>query len=258
VVRKYNLTFKNMFKNKVAIVTGAASGIGKATAIKFAALGARVVVMDMNESAGKALVESIGKKAGSALFVSCNVCEEPSVIDAMDRVISVYGRIDYAYNNAGVGGEFAKVENYPTDDWDKVMAVNLRGVFLCMKHQIPFMLQQEKAAIVNCASLLSTVAYENDSAYVASKFAVLGLTKNAALEYASTGLRINSVSPGFTRTPMIDKGDEKKLTHIAAKHPIGRLANPEEIAEGVIWLCSDQSSFAIGLNLVLDGGYTLQ
>lgn len=247
-----------MFKNKVAIITGGASGIGKETALKFASLGASVVVMDMNETAGKSLVEGINKRAGSALYISCNVSDETSVIDAIDRVISVYGRIDYAYNNAGVGGEFAKVENYPTDDWDKVIAINLKGVFLCMKHQIPFILKQKNGAIVNCASLLSTVAYENDSAYVASKFAVLGLTKNAALEYASTGLRINSVSPGFTRTPMIDKGDEKKLAHIASKHPIGRLANPEEIAEGVIWLCSDQASFAIGLNLILDGGYTLQ
>jgi NAD(P)-dependent dehydrogenase (short-subunit alcohol dehydrogenase family) len=247
-----------MFKNKVAVVTGGASGIGRATVLKFAALGANVALLDMDDVMAIRVVEDINKSGGNARFVHCNVSEESSVMDAMDNVISIYGRIDYAYNNAGVGGEFAKVEDYPTDDWDVVMAINLKGVFLCMKHEIPYILKQHKGAIVNCASLLSKVAYENDSAYVASKFGVLGLTKNAALEYASSGLRINAVSPGFTRTPMIENGDDEKLKRIAAKHPIGRLASPEEIAEGVIWLCSDQASFAVGLNLTLDGGYTLQ
>jgi NAD(P)-dependent dehydrogenase (short-subunit alcohol dehydrogenase family) len=246
-----------MFTGKVAIVTGGVSGIGKATVLKFIAEGASVAILDLDEKAGVQLTEAIGRNGGKAMFVNCDVSNEESVKEAIGKVVDMYGRLDYAYNNAGIGGEFAKVENYPADDWDKVMAINLKGVFLCMKYEIPHILKQGKGAIVNCASLLSTVASENDSAYVASKFGVLGLTKNAALEYAATGLRINAVSPGFTKTPMIDKGDEEKLKRIAALHPIGRLADPEEIAEAVIWLCSDRSSFAIGLNLLVDGGYTI-
>ena len=246
-----------MFRDKVAIVTGGASGIGKATVLKFIAEGAKVAILDLDNNQAVQFTQEIRKKGGDAIFIECDVSDENSVKHAIEKVIGSFGRLDYAYNNAGIGGEFAKVEDYPTDDWDKVMAINLRGVFLCMKYEIPHILKQEKGAIVNCASLLSTVASANDSAYVASKFAVLGLTKNAALEYASTGLRINAVSPGFTRTPMVDKGDEDKLKRIAELHPIGRLADPEEIAEAVIWLCSDKSSFAVGLNLLVDGGYTI-
>jgi NAD(P)-dependent dehydrogenase (short-subunit alcohol dehydrogenase family) len=246
-----------MFKEKVAIVTGGASGIGKATVVKFVEGGANVAILDTNRVGGNDLSEIIRNRGGNAIYVWCNMEEEESIKAAVETVISTFGRLDYAYNNAGIGGEFAKVENYPTEDWDKVMSINLRGVFLCMKYEIPHILKQEKGAIVNCASLLSTVASENDSAYVASKFGVLGLTKNAALEYAGTGLRINAVSPGFTKTPMVDKGDDEKLKRITALHPIGRLASPEEIAEAVIWLCSDRSSFVIGLNLLVDGGYTI-
>ncbi len=246
-----------MFKGKVALVTGGVSGIGKATVLKFIKEEASVAILDLNITEGAQLTEEIRRDGGDAIFVWCDISKEQSIKDAIEKVVDSYGRLDYAYNNAGIGGEFAKVENYPTDDWDKVMAINLRGVFLCMKYEIPHILKQGKGAIVNCASLLSTVASENDSAYVASKFGVLGLTKNAALEYAATGLRINAVSPGFTKTPMVDKGDEEKLKRIAALHPIGRLANPEEIAEAVIWLCSDKASFTIGLNLVVDGGYTI-
>jgi len=246
-----------MFKGKVAIVTGGVSGIGKATVLKFVEEGARVAILDTSRAGGIDIAEQIRSKGGDVVYVWCDMESEDSIKQAVETVISTFGRLDYAYNNAGIGGEFARVEDYPTSDWDKVMSINLRGVFLCMKYEIPHILKQGKGAIVNCASLLSTVASENDSAYVASKFGVLGLTKNAALEYASTGLRINAVSPGFTRTPMVDKGDEEKLKRIAALHPIGRLAEPKEIAEAVIWLCSGKSSFAIGLNLLVDGGYTL-
>jgi len=247
-----------MFKGKVALVTGGASGIGKATVLKFVEQGAAVAILDMMTDAGRQLAEMIKANKGHASFYKCDMRSEDEIKFTIGQVVTDLGRLDYAYNNAGVGGEFAKVENYPTDDWDTVMAINLKGVFLCMKYQIPHILKQGKGAIVNCASLLSTVAYENDSAYVASKFGVLGLTKNAALEYASSGLRINAVSPGFTNTPMVNKGDKEKLKRIAAKHPIGRLADPEEIAEAVVWLCSDKASFAIGMNLMMDGGYTIQ
>lgn len=246
-----------MFSGKVALVTGGASGIGKATVLKFISEGASVAILDLDLTEGVQLTETIRRNGGNAIFVFCDVGDEESVKTAIEKVMHVYDRIDYAYNNAGIGGDFAKLQYYPTDDWDKVMNINLKGVFLCMKYEIPYILKQGKGAIVNCASLLSTVASENDSAYVASKFAVLGLTKNAALEYAKTGLRINAVSPGFTRTPMVDKGDEEKLKRIADLHPIGRLAFPEEIAEAVIWLCSDKASFAIGHNLIIDGGYTI-
>ncbi len=245
-----------IFKNKTAIVTGGASGIGKAVVLKFIEQGASVGVLDLNHHAGKELVNTISEMGGHARYYPCNVSDEKQVKDTIEIVVEDFGRLDYAYNNAGIGGEFAKVQDYPTYDWDKVMAINLKGVFLCMKYEIPHILKQG-GAIVNCASLLSTVAYENDSAYVASKYAVIGLTKTAALEYASTGLRINAVSPGFTNTPMVNKGDEEKLKRIAAKHPIGRLAEPEEIAEAVIWLCSDKASFAVGMNLIVDGGYTI-
>ncbi|MEO6981166.1 MAG: SDR family oxidoreductase [Mucilaginibacter sp.] len=245
-------------KDKVAVVTGGASGIGEATVWKFIEAGAAVGILDINDAAANQLVAEIESKGGAAKYVHCDMLSEGSIKTSTDEIAATFGRLDYAYNNAGIGGDFAKIQDYPTDNWDTVMAVNLRAVFLCMKYQIPHILKQQKGAIVNCASVLSTVAFMNDSAYVASKFGVLGLTKNAALEYATTGLRINSISPGFTLTPMIKNAGEEKLNYIAKKHPIERLATPEEMAQGVMWLCSDGASFAIGLNLLLDGGYTLQ
>lgn len=245
-------------KGKVAIVTGGASGIGEATVWKFIEAGASVGILDINDDAANKLVAEIKNKNGNAIYKHCDMLSEDSIKSSIGEIAAIFGRLDYAYNNAGIGGDFAKIEDYPTDNWDMVMAVNLRAVFLCMKYQIPHILEQQKGAIVNCASVLSTVAYMNDSAYVASKFGVLGLTKNAALEYATTGLRINSISPGFTLTPMIKNGGAEKLNKIAMKHAIERLASPEEMAQGVMWLCSDAASFAIGLNLLLDGGYTLQ
>jgi NAD(P)-dependent dehydrogenase (short-subunit alcohol dehydrogenase family) len=185
------------------------------------------------------------------------VSDEQQVQRAMREVAEKFGRLNHVYNNAGIGGEFANVQDYPVPDWHKVIGINLTGVFLCMKYEIPLLLKSEAPTMVNCASVLSTVAYENDSAYVASKFGVLGLTKNAALEYAPGGLRINAISPGFTRTPMIDRGNAGKLAGLAAKHPIGRLGAMDEIAEAVLWLSSDKSSFAVGMNMLVDGGYTL-
>lgn len=239
------------------MITGGCSGIGLAVAKKLGEQGAKLVIVDKNKAAAS-LISEFKSKKWEVLFINADVTNEMEVKSAIKKINSVYGALDYAYNNAGVGGEFAKIEDYPLSDWNKVIAINLTGIFLCMKYQIPLMLKSKTAAIVNCASVLSTVAYENDSAYVASKFGVLGLTKNAALEYARTGLRINSISPGFTRTPMIDNGDQQKLDNIAKKHPIGRVAEPEEIAEGVLWLCSTSASYALGLNLLIDGGYTLQ
>ncbi len=246
------------FQDKVALITGGCSGIGLASAKRFAECGSRIALLDKEISLTKNSEDLLNANGSNLLTISGDVSSEEDIENAINLIVRKFGRLDFAFNSAGVGGDFALVENYPTSDWDSVMNVNLKGTFLSMKHEIPAILKSGGGAIVNCASVLSTVASENDSAYVASKFAVLGLTKNAALEYASTSLRINSISPGFTRTPMIDKGDEQKLERIASKHPIGRLGKPEEIANGVMWLCSDQATFAVGLNLLLDGGYTLQ
>ena len=246
----------NYFKEKVVLITGGASGIGKATCLKFSEQGSKVVIVDMNEVSGKELEKQISDKGGEAVFVSCDLTIEEEIKSAIEVAIKRFNRLDFAYNNAGYGGKSGNIENYPVDDWDKVMNINLKAVFLCMKYEIPHILKQG-GAIVNCASVLSEVVNEDDSAYVASKFGVLGLTKNAALEYAKKGIRINEVSPGFTRTPMIEYAGETKLDAIAARHPIGRLAKPEEIAEAVLWLCSEKASYLIGTNLMVDGGYTL-
>lgn len=245
------------FLNKVVAVTGGVSGIGKAVVSKFIQHGAIVAIIDRDETNGKILVDQLNETETRVHFFSCDVTDEVQVKKTYNRINEELGKINYAFNNAGYGGKSANIENYPVDDWDRVMAINLRAVFLCMKYQIPYIINQHAGAIVNCASVLSTVANENDSAYVASKFGVLGLTKNAALEYARSGLRINSISPGFTLTPMITYAPQEKLDEIANDHAIGRLAQPGEIAEGVLWLCSERSSFAVGMNLLLDGGYTL-
>lgn len=249
---------KHDFTGKVVFITGAASGIGRATAIKFAACGAHVAVADLARFESSDTVDVIRKNGGSAAFFSCDVSDEGQVESAIAKVVDTFGRLDFAYNNAGVGGAFGLVEDYPVDDWDHVFRVNLRGVFLCMKYEIAAIRKTAgTGCVVNCASVLSTVCYKYDSAYVASKFAVLGLTKNAALDYADAGIRINSVSPGFTYTPMIMKGDPEKIKSLERLHAAQRLANPEEIADGVMWLCSPESSFVIGHNLMIDGGFTL-
>lgn len=246
------------FQDKVALITGATSGIGLATALKFAQYGANVALLDQEIMLPFNARQQFEKYGVDFHVFQCDVTNEKEVSGAINLVVRRFGHLNYAFNSAGIGGDFARVQDYPTRDWDMVMNVNLKGTFLAMKHEIPAILNSGGGSIVNCASLLSLVAYENDSAYVASKFGVLGLTKNAALEYAATSLRINAISPGFTRTPMIDKGDESKLNKIAARHPIGRIATPEEMANGVLWLCSEHATFAVGLNLLLDGGYTLQ
>jgi len=248
---------QTQFKDKVAIVTGGGSGIGKETSMLFASYGAKIAVIDNRNIEGLQTSEMIKQAGGESTFFPCDVSDEINVKETMANIERTYGSIDYAYNNAGIGGGFGKIQDYATPDWDLVMQINLKGVFLCMKYEIPAMLRSGKGAIVNCASVLSTVCYENDSAYVASKFGVLGLTKNAALDYANSPIRINAVSPGFTYTAMVMKGDEQKIKQLEQRHPAGRLATAGEIANAVLWLCANESSFAIGHNLVLDGGYTL-
>lgn len=247
------------FKNKVAIVTGGCFGIGKAASIAFAARGAKVVIADVAED--NETLNSILSAGGEAVFIKCDVADEESVKSMVDKTIEKFGRLDYAFNNAGVEGLSAPVHECTVENWDRTIGVNLKGVWLCMKNEIPHMLKQGKTAIVNNASIAGLVGFPGIPAYVASKHGVIGLTKNAALEYAKTGLRVNVVCPGVIKTPMIDRftGKNKEVEkQFETAEPIGRLGQPEEVAEAVIWLCSDASSFVTGLSMPVDGGWVAQ
>jgi len=242
---------------KVALVTGAGSGIGRATARAFARRGARVLVSDVAVEAGEETVKLIAGASGVARFVRADVASEADVERLIAAALSAYGRLDCAHNNAGVPGAEAKTADYPQADWDRVIAVNLTGVWLCMKHEIRQMLAQGGGAIVNTASVAGLQGFARYSAYTASKHAVVGLTKTAALEYARSGIRVNAVCPGYIRTgmtqPMLDRhpGLEERVSSI---EPLGRIGRPEEIAETVVWLCSDAASFVTGLAMPVDGG----
>ncbi len=245
---------------RVAIVTGAASGIGRATARRFAARGARVVVSDVDEEGGRKTVELIESDGGTAIFETCNVAESADVERLVGRTVKQFGRLDYAFNNAGISGAQATTVKYPEEDWNRVLAVNLTGVWLCMKHEIPAMRRQGGGAIVNMASVLGLVGFANSGAYVAAKHGVIGITQTTAVECAEDGIRVNVVCPAFIETPMIENAGIKKGTDfydsVVGLHPIGRLGKPEEVAEAVIWLCSEAASFVTGHSMLVDGGYT--
>jgi len=251
-----------MLQGKVTLVTGASTGIGKASALAFAREGATVVVSDINVDGGEETARLIGDSGGRALFFEADVSKQDQVEALVRRTVEAYGRLDCAFNNAGIAGAIGvSSHEYPDDVWDRVVAINLKGVWLCMKHEIPQMLKQGGGAIVNTASIWGLVGAAGASAYVASKHGVVGLTRAAALEYAPHGIRINAVNPGTIRTPILDPfiaaipDFESQMT---ARHPIGRIGMPEEVAEAVTWLCSDAASFVIGQNLPVDGGYTTQ
>ncbi|HNP20016.1 MAG TPA: SDR family oxidoreductase [Fulvivirga sp.] len=233
--------------NKVVMVVGGASGIGLALIHKLIEREAKVIVLDIKQP---------GLKNDAVVYFHCDVKSEESVKNAVEKGIAHFGKLDIAVNNAGIGGEFNPVHQYSTEDWNKVMAINLTGVFLCMKYQLAYFAKNNAGSIVNTASLLSIVGYANDSAYVASKHAVVGLTKSAALEYASMGIRVNCVSPGFTDTPMTANYDMEKRKSLEDKHALGRFAKMEEIAESIMWL-GNNGTFITGHNLVVDGGYTV-
>jgi len=247
-------------EGKVALVTGGASGIGRATALAFAREGAKLVIADINEEGGQQTVHMITEKGGEAIFVRTDVSQAVEVQALISTAVETYGRLDCAHNNAGIsGGGRALTAEYPEDRWQQVIAVNLTGVWLCMKYEIPQMLHQGGGAIVNTASAAGLVGSRGISAYVASKHGVVGLTKTAALEYAQQGIRVNCVCPGVIQTPMTERAlrDPVMQVQITAR-PIGRVGAPEEVAEAVVWLCSDAASFVTGHAMSIDGGLVAQ
>jgi len=245
------------FEGRVALVTGGGSGIGRATSLAFANEGAKVVVDDINVQGGEETLRLIKSAGGDAIFVKADVSKAAEVEAMVHRAIEIYGRIDCAFNNAGVGEPLKRLSKTSEDNWDRVMATNLKGVYLCMKYEIPHMYKQGKGAIVNTASLAGLKGLSGQAAYAASKHGVVGLTKSAALEYAGASIRINAVCPGVIDTPLIapnmrDRPQVQKA--YVDMEPIGRLGKPEEIAAAVLWLCSDEASFVIGSCFSVDGG----
>lgn len=232
-------------------------GIGRASALGFARAGAAVVIADVDEAGGRETVALAEADGGRAIFVPTDVSSEESVAAMVATTIAEFGRLDYAHNNAGVAGDQHDVADLPTAEWDRVQGVMLRGVYLCMKHEIPHMLA-EGGSVVNTASGAGLVAYPGQAPYVSSKHGVIGLTKTAALEYGRQGVRVNAVCPGTVLTPMVEKVIARGLEPaLIALHPIGRIGTADEVANAVLWLCSDDASFVIGHSLSVDGGYVV-
>jgi NAD(P)-dependent dehydrogenase (short-subunit alcohol dehydrogenase family) len=249
------------FKGKVALVTGAAAGIGRATALLFAKGGAQILVSDLDISGGEQTAQMIRKVDGEAEFIACDISQAEQVREMVQYCIKQFGRIDFACNNAGTEGESALTADCSEENWQKVIDINLKGTWLCMKYEIQEMLKRGKGSIVNVSSIAGLIAVNGVPAYVASKHGMNGLTKAAALEYASSNIRINSVCPGAIKTEMLErftKGDSAALNDLVSKHPLGRMGTPEEIAELIVWLSSDKSSFITGQTIAADGGYVAQ
>ena len=247
------------FEGKVAFVTGAAGGIGFATARAFAEAAAAVVITDVNENAAKAAADTLTKAGHKALGLRCDVSDEAQVATAIAETVSVFGRLDAAYNNAGLHAPSVETADALAEDFDRVITVNLRGVWACMKHELRQMRKQGNGAIVNCSSQSGLAGIAGLGAYTASKHGVIGLTKAAALEYARCGIRINAICPGTANTPMVAKAMKDHPAEMQAvidDIPLGRMGTPEEIASAVLWLCSPGAGFMIGQIVAPDGGYT--
>lgn len=249
------------FSQKVALVTGAASGIGRATAIAFARQGATVVLADHDREKGAQVANEIETFGGLATFIPCDVSKPEEVRHLIEQTVMRFHKLDFAFNNAGIEGEQARTAECHEANWDRVIGINLKGVWLCMKSELPIMARQGGGVIVNCSSVAGMVGFQGFPAYVASKHGVIGLTKTAALEYAHEKVRINAISPGVIQTPMIDRivlNNEQIRESLYAGEPIGRAGRPEEIAETVLWLCAENSAFVTGATIAVDGGWTAQ
>lgn len=249
------------FEGQVALVTGAGSGMGLTTAQAFAEAGAAVVLADFNEAAVRSAAEQLVSEGHKAIAVRCDMADEAQVKEMVDLTVATFGRLDAAYNNAGINSPVAETADASSEEYDRVMAVNLRGVWNCMKYELQQMRKQGSGAIVNCSSLGGLVGIAGRGVYHASKHGVLGLTKSAGLEYAARGIRINAICPGIIATPMVTGMIEREpeaMDALMKEQPIGRLGRPEEIASAVLWLCSPGASFVIGHALAVDGGYTVR
>ena len=248
-----------MLKNKIALITGAGSGIGEATTLLFARNGASVMLADMDMEGAERVLAEVKKNGGQGAMVKADVSDPKECEHMVAETVKHFGHLDIAVNNAGIGGPQAMIGDYPIDGWDKVISINLSGVFYGMRYQIPAMLKNKSGAIVNMASILGKVGFPSSGAYVAAKHGVVGLTETAALEYATQGIRVNTVGPGFIQTPLLDTNlNKEQLEGIAAMHPMKRLGTAEEVAELVLWLVSDKASFVTGSYYNVDGGYLAQ
>jgi NAD(P)-dependent dehydrogenase (short-subunit alcohol dehydrogenase family) len=248
-------------QDKVAFITGGGSGIGRASALKLAAQGVKIGVTDVNVEGGHETVQKVSEIGGEAIFHACNVADAGQVEAAVNATVEAFGRLDIAFNNAGVGGTMVPADQLDEETWDLVIDINLKGVWLCMKYELPHMLKQEAGTIINVASLAGVVGFPYNASYGASKHGVIGLTKSVALEYARQGIRVNAICPGFTETPMVtDMVDEVPSMgdRVLRSSPMRRLGNATEIADAVVYLAGDTSTFVNGHALILDGGASAQ
>jgi len=250
---------EKIFKDKVVLVTGGSFGIGRATAVAFARRGAQVVIADWIADKDSETINAIRKEGTEGFFIQCDVSNADHVLTLMKEISSRFGKLDFAVNNAGIEGTSATTHECTEENWDKTIGVNLKGVWLCMKQEIPFMLKNGKGVIINIASVAGLSGFTGLPAYVASKHGIVGLTKTAALEYAKQGIRVNAVCPGVIHTAMVDRitGKDKEVEkQYVSMEPVGRMGMPEEVAEAVAWLCSDAASFVTGIAMPVDGGFS--
>ncbi|KQT62569.1 MULTISPECIES: glucose 1-dehydrogenase [unclassified Aureimonas] len=247
----------NRFAGKVALVTGAANGIGRATALAFAVEGARVAILDRSEDSLRSTADAIRNAGGEVLVLACDVSHPQEVEVAVARVVERFGRLDCAFNNAGVENEAAPLHEIELEEWDRILGINLRGTFVCMKHEIAQMLRQGGGVVVNTSSGAGVRGVAGGASYSASKHAMIGMTKSAALDYAKRNIRVNCVLPGNIDTEMMDRFTDGDIQKAIDLEPVGRLGKPEEIAEAVLWMCSDLGAFVTGASIAVDGGWSL-